>query len=146
MAISKSTPDNIESAARSIFEQKILEKIPDQDSRDALLQLVDGRIDWNYAYSVFSEYFPEIVSDLDGMTLDMIINNLYAYEDDELASGFEQWAEDNQQYYWYLRKNRVLGFDDIVQAISQCMYDYELHDTKEDCDADALKATRRIYR
>ena len=80
------------------------------------------------------------------MTLEQLIHNLYAYEDEELASGFEQWAEDNEQYYEYLSESSILGFDDVVQAISQCMYDYELHDTKEDCDADALKAARRIYR
>ena len=143
MAISKSTPENIEDAAKQIFEDKILNELHG-DSRKALSALMPD-INWRNAYGIFVEYFPEIVAESDGMTLDMIVDALTVY-DNSVFSDIDDWAEDNRNYYWWLKEeNALLNFDDVVQLLSQYLYDYEVYDEREDCDSEAKHIARAIY-
>lgn len=145
MAISKNTPENIEDAAKSIFKQKILDKLSDSDAREALVKLIEDKIDWNYAYSVFSEYFPEIVSDSSGMTLDELIDAIEQLGDPDVET-FAEWVEQESDNYLWLRNNPMLDFNDVVSTISQYMYDYEIHDDWDDCNEFALSYARLVYR
>ena len=137
--------DDIVAESKKVFEEKIRTTLS-ADSQNALDILIDSGIitvDWYDAFSVFTEIFPEILRNSDGMTIAEISDALSRLSDESLHT-FSEWYDQNG-YDWYDPEDNY-NFTEVCEVLSSFMWECEIRDSNIDCDKYAEYIARQIYK